>query len=437
MSIIKTITLTTLYNGYKRPDTGRTVILEAVGGSTIGTATESPASSGQYSLTYDPVNVYGYWTVDDSIEYGYLNNSPFWLGNNGEESSLSASHAVNSDYSISASHALQANNSITLENEPMGAFGQLLFPNGNTIQLLNYDSTAISTITVPFATNSTSASHAVSSDVATSANFLEDTHKWEDFGTGLNINGTTLHLMGGVGLNTILASATISSASHALQSDNSTRLDTYSIGSFAQFLVPSGNEIVLRNNVSTSLSTITVPFATISTNATNAQNSVSSSYASFSLTASYALNGGSGGSGSIDTSSLVTNSQTSSMTVLSSSYSLTSSYALNVINTSTYTINAQSGSYYTSSLSDSNGLVTLNSGSGNINVYIPSSSIVDFPNATKIDYMQLGSSTVTFVTQSGVILHSILNKRKIGAQYVAVTAIKLSQDNWVLVGNLI
>jgi len=53
---------------------------------------------------------------------------------------------------------------------------------------------------------------------------------------------------------------------------------------------------------------------------------VSSSKSLIVATASYALNGG---SSTIDTSSFVTNNQTSSMSVLSASYAETASYALN------------------------------------------------------------------------------------------------------------
>lgn len=74
-----TLALTKIIGGVKQPDTGRTVTIVSVGGSTLGTATETPVGSGQYELTITS-STYGWWYIDGVPQFGYSNNSPFWLG---------------------------------------------------------------------------------------------------------------------------------------------------------------------------------------------------------------------------------------------------------------------------------------------------------------------------------------------------------------------
>lgn len=76
----KSLALTKIVGGIKRPDTGRTVTLKDVAGNLIATATETPASSGVYEVNYTATNKYGYWYVDGTLKDAYGNNSPFWLG---------------------------------------------------------------------------------------------------------------------------------------------------------------------------------------------------------------------------------------------------------------------------------------------------------------------------------------------------------------------
>jgi hypothetical protein len=75
-----TLVLSKIVSGVKQPDTGRTVSVRNLAGTTIATATETPASSGQYEATFNETSTWGYFYVDGVQKPGYSNNSPFWLG---------------------------------------------------------------------------------------------------------------------------------------------------------------------------------------------------------------------------------------------------------------------------------------------------------------------------------------------------------------------
>ena len=65
---------------YYQPDTGRTVIIKAEDGTTIATATEAPASSGNYQASWDSAVVgpkWGNWYVDGVAQTAW---GRFWLG---------------------------------------------------------------------------------------------------------------------------------------------------------------------------------------------------------------------------------------------------------------------------------------------------------------------------------------------------------------------
>lgn len=97
------------------------------------------------------------------------------------------------------------------------------------------------------------------------------------------------------------------------------------------------------------------------------------------------------------------------------------------------TINVQTGTSYTLAISDQ--LVTLDNSSA-ITVTIPAFSDVNFKNNTEIDFIQMGSGQVTISAAGGVNLYSYVNKVNIAGQYAGATLKMLSNDNWVLVGNL-
>ena len=97
-------------------------------------------------------------------------------------------------------------------------------------------------------------------------------------------------------------------------------------------------------------------------------------------------------------------------------------------------LNAQSGTTYTTVLTDASKLVTLNNGSA-ITVTIPVNSGVQYPVGTKIDIAQLGAGQVTVAGAGGVNVYSTPTL-KLRAQYSGATCIQTSTDNWLLVGDL-
>ena len=97
-------------------------------------------------------------------------------------------------------------------------------------------------------------------------------------------------------------------------------------------------------------------------------------------------------------------------------------------------INAQTGTTYTTVLADQSKLVTLTNASA-ITVTIPANSSVAYPVGTKIDFAQLGAGQVTFAGAGGVTVNATPTL-KLRAQYSAATCIKIATDTWLLVGDL-
>lgn len=98
------------------------------------------------------------------------------------------------------------------------------------------------------------------------------------------------------------------------------------------------------------------------------------------------------------------------------------------------TLNAQTGTSYTTVLADASKLVTLNNASA-ITLTIPANSSVAYPVGTKIDLAQLGAGQVTVAGAGGVTVNATPGLKFI-AQYSAATCIKVASDTWLLVGNL-
>jgi hypothetical protein len=97
-------------------------------------------------------------------------------------------------------------------------------------------------------------------------------------------------------------------------------------------------------------------------------------------------------------------------------------------------INAQTGTTYTTVLADRSKLVTLDNASA-VTVTIPPNSSVAYPTGTKIDLLAKGAGQVTVAAGSGVTVNSsqTLNLR---AQWSAASVVKLATDTWVLLGDL-
>jgi hypothetical protein len=98
------------------------------------------------------------------------------------------------------------------------------------------------------------------------------------------------------------------------------------------------------------------------------------------------------------------------------------------------TLNAQTGTTYTTVLTDASKLVTLSNGSG-ITLTIPANSSVAYPVGTKLDLAQLGAGQVTVVGAAGVTVNATPTL-KFRAQYSGATCIKTATDTWLLVGDL-
>lgn len=105
------------------------------------------------------------------------------------------------------------------------------------------------------------------------------------------------------------------------------------------------------------------------------------------------------------------------------------------------TINSQSGTTYTTVLSDGsaaggNTLVQFTSASA-VTVTIPTNASVAYPIGTQIDCTQEGAGKVTFAAAGGVTINSAGSKLSIGAQYVGISLVKTATNVWTLYGNLI
>ena len=107
----------------------------------------------------------------------------------------------------------------------------------------------------------------------------------------------------------------------------------------------------------------------------------------------------------------------------------------NALATAMIAINAQTGTTYTTVLSDDGKLITCDN-AASIALTIPPNSSVAYGIGTQINIMQLGAGTVTITAGAGVTLRSAGSKLKTDAQYALATCAKIATDTWVVVGNL-
>ena len=108
---------------------------------------------------------------------------------------------------------------------------------------------------------------------------------------------------------------------------------------------------------------------------------------------------------------------------------------LNNMATAMVAINAQTGTTYTTVLTDDGKLITCDNASS-IALTIPPNSSVAYGIGTQINVMQLSTGTVTITAGAGVTLRSDGSKLKTNAQYAVATCLKIASDTWVVVGNL-
>ena len=98
-------------------------------------------------------------------------------------------------------------------------------------------------------------------------------------------------------------------------------------------------------------------------------------------------------------------------------------------------INAQTGTSYTTVLSDDGKLITLDN-AASITLTIPPNSSVAYGIGTQINLMTLAAGVVTITAGAGVTIRSDGSKLKLNAQYAVATCLKIASDTWVAVGNL-
>ena len=101
-------------------------------------------------------------------------------------------------------------------------------------------------------------------------------------------------------------------------------------------------------------------------------------------------------------------------------------------------INAQTGTTYTTVLADNGKIVTL-SNTSPITVTIPPFSSVAYPVGAQLNFTGINTGTVTFAQGSGVTIVSTgatASAPALRARYSSATAICISQDNWLIAGDI-
>ncbi len=97
-------------------------------------------------------------------------------------------------------------------------------------------------------------------------------------------------------------------------------------------------------------------------------------------------------------------------------------------------VNAQTGTTYAPVLADQGKLVTCTNAAA-ITVTLPQNSTTAFPIGTQIDFVALGAGLITFVAGAGataVATPSLVTR----ATNSAATAIKISTNGWLVVGDM-
>ena len=108
---------------------------------------------------------------------------------------------------------------------------------------------------------------------------------------------------------------------------------------------------------------------------------------------------------------------------------------LDAVATAMIAINAQTGTTYTTVLSDDGKLITC-SNAASISVTVPPNSSVAFGIGTQLNIAQLGAGQTTIVAGAGVTLNSEGAKLKLKGQYAVATCVKTDTNTWFVVGNL-
>ena len=107
----------------------------------------------------------------------------------------------------------------------------------------------------------------------------------------------------------------------------------------------------------------------------------------------------------------------------------------NALATAMIAINAQTGTTYTTVLTDDGKLITCSNAAA-ISVTIPPNSSVAYGIGTQLNFAQLGAGQVTLVAGAGVTLNSAGAKLKLSAQYAIATCVKTDTNTWFVCGSL-
>ena len=108
---------------------------------------------------------------------------------------------------------------------------------------------------------------------------------------------------------------------------------------------------------------------------------------------------------------------------------------LDAMATAMIAINAQTGTTYTTVLTDDGKLITADN-AASIALTIPPNASVAYGIGTQLNIMQLGAGVVTITAGAGVTLRSNGTKLNTNGQYAVATCAKIATDTWVVVGNL-
>jgi len=110
----------------------------------------------------------------------------------------------------------------------------------------------------------------------------------------------------------------------------------------------------------------------------------------------------------------------------------------NILSAVNLGVNAQTGTTYTTVLSDNGSVVTLANASA-VGVTIPPYSSVAYPIGAQISLTQYGAGQVTISGGSGVTINSTgatATAPKLRVQYSTATAIQTSTNTWLVVGDI-
>ena len=99
----------------------------------------------------------------------------------------------------------------------------------------------------------------------------------------------------------------------------------------------------------------------------------------------------------------------------------------------TLTENTQTGTTYTTVLTDAGKMITCDNASA-ITITIPRNSIVAYEAGTVLSFIQKGAGQVTLVGMSGVVLNNA-NGLKTASQYSVISCWKEDTDTWVVYGD--